>query len=122
MAESTRSDASRNTFRQHIEKYSRHALAWGAHPRAGTRNRHTPPSHPDGAAVCRSAMEAAWSCQAARMARPGHVEHLPFVWHEAPSDTRSHPDEPSPIIIVSGLSSSRPEICPSPAPRINGQA
>ena len=31
---------------------------------------------------------------------PGHVEHLPFVWHEAPSDTRWHPAEPSPIIAM----------------------
>ena len=29
---------------------------------------------------------------------PGHVEHLPFVWHEAPADTKWHPAEPSPII------------------------
>jgi len=29
---------------------------------------------------------------------PGHVEHLPFVWHEDPKDTRWHPKEPSPII------------------------
>jgi D-proline reductase (dithiol) PrdB len=31
---------------------------------------------------------------------PGHVEHLPFVWHEEPSDTRWHPAEPSPIIAM----------------------
>ncbi len=31
---------------------------------------------------------------------PGHVEHLPFVWHEAPSDTKWHPAEPSPIIAM----------------------
>ncbi len=29
---------------------------------------------------------------------PGTVEHLPFVWHEAPERTRWHPAEPSPII------------------------
>jgi len=29
---------------------------------------------------------------------PGHVEHLPFVWHESPDETKWHPDEPSPII------------------------
>ncbi len=29
---------------------------------------------------------------------PGHVEHLPFVWHEPPEQTRWHPAEPSPII------------------------
>ncbi len=29
---------------------------------------------------------------------PGHVEHLPFVWHEAPEQTKWHPAEPSPII------------------------
>jgi hypothetical protein len=31
---------------------------------------------------------------------PGHVEHLPFVWHEEPADTRWHPAEPSPIIAM----------------------
>jgi hypothetical protein len=31
---------------------------------------------------------------------PGHVEHLPFIWHEAPSDTKWHPAEPSPIIAM----------------------
>ena len=29
---------------------------------------------------------------------PGHIEHLPFRWHEAPKATRWHPAEPSPII------------------------
>ena len=32
--------------------------------------------------------------------QPGHVEHLPFVWHEAPKQTRWHPAEPSPIIAL----------------------
>jgi hypothetical protein len=31
---------------------------------------------------------------------PGHVEHLPFVWHEPPKETRWHPAEPSPIIAL----------------------
>ena len=31
---------------------------------------------------------------------PGHVEHLPFVWHEDPAETRWHPAEPSPIIAM----------------------
>ncbi len=31
---------------------------------------------------------------------PGHVEHLPFVWHEDPKDTEWHPAEPSPIIAL----------------------
>jgi len=31
---------------------------------------------------------------------PGHVEHLPFVWHEDPAKTRWHPAEPSPIIAM----------------------
>ena len=30
--------------------------------------------------------------------QPGQVEHLPFVWHEDPSEVRWHPAEPSPII------------------------
>jgi hypothetical protein len=31
---------------------------------------------------------------------PGHVEHLPFVWHQEPADTRWHPPEPAPIIAM----------------------
>jgi hypothetical protein len=31
---------------------------------------------------------------------PGHVEHLPFVWHQPPDETRWHPAEPSPIIAL----------------------
>lgn len=31
---------------------------------------------------------------------PGHVEQLPFVWHEDPADTKWHPAEPSPIIAL----------------------
>ncbi|MBW2274782.1 MAG: hypothetical protein JRG96_16060 [Deltaproteobacteria bacterium] len=31
-------------------------------------------------------------------AAPGHVEHLPFVWHQDPAETKWHPAEPSPII------------------------
>jgi hypothetical protein len=31
---------------------------------------------------------------------PGHVEHLPFVWHQEPGDTKWHPAEPSPIIAL----------------------
>ncbi len=31
---------------------------------------------------------------------PGHVEHLPFRWHEPPEETRWHPAEPSPIIAL----------------------
>jgi hypothetical protein len=30
----------------------------------------------------------------------GHVEHLPFVWHEDPKQTKWHPAEPSPIIAL----------------------
>ena len=32
--------------------------------------------------------------------KPGHVEHLPFVWHEDPKETKWHPAEPSPIIAM----------------------
>ena len=32
--------------------------------------------------------------------QPGHVEHLPFLWHEPPKETRWHPPEPSPIIAL----------------------
>ena len=31
---------------------------------------------------------------------PGHIEHLPFRWHEDPKDTKWHPAEPSPIIAL----------------------
>jgi hypothetical protein len=31
---------------------------------------------------------------------PGHVEPLPFVWHEDPDATKWHPKEPSPIIAL----------------------
>ena len=31
---------------------------------------------------------------------PGTIAHLPFVWHEAPEDTKWHPAEPSPIIAM----------------------
>jgi D-proline reductase (dithiol) PrdB len=31
---------------------------------------------------------------------PGHVEHLPYRWHEDPKDTKWHPAEPSPIIAL----------------------
>ena len=31
---------------------------------------------------------------------PGHVEHLPFRWHEEPEQTQWHPAEPSPIIAL----------------------
>ena len=34
----------------------------------------------------------------ARASEPGHVEHLPFVWHQEPRETKWHPPEPAPII------------------------
>jgi hypothetical protein len=37
---------------------------------------------------------------ASNAGRPGHVEQLPFRWHEDPKDTRWHPAEPSPIIAM----------------------
>jgi hypothetical protein len=30
----------------------------------------------------------------------GHIEHLPFRWHEDPKETKWHPAEPSPIIAL----------------------
>ena len=44
-------------------------------------------------AVLRAALDIAVTAR-----EPGHVEHLPFVWHEDPKDTKWHPSEPSPII------------------------
>ena len=32
--------------------------------------------------------------------QPGHVEHLPFRWHQEPKETKWHPAEPSPIIAL----------------------
>lgn len=43
----------------------------------------------------RGALEVAVEARA-----PGHVEHLPFRWHEAPENTKWHPKEPSPIIAL----------------------
>jgi hypothetical protein len=31
---------------------------------------------------------------------PGTIQHLPFVWHEEPKETKWHPAEPSPIIAL----------------------
>ena len=45
--------------------------------------------------VLRAALDVAGSART-----PGHVEHLPFRWHEAPEDTKWHPAEPSPIIAL----------------------
>jgi hypothetical protein len=46
----------------------------------------------------RAVLEAALAVATA--SSPGHVEHLPFRWHEDPKDTRWHPAEPSPIIAM----------------------
>jgi hypothetical protein len=35
-----------------------------------------------------------------KASEPGHVEHLPFEWHEDPKETKWHPAEPSPIIAL----------------------
>ena len=32
--------------------------------------------------------------------QPGQLEHLPFVWHQDPKQTKWHPAEPSPIIAM----------------------
>ena len=45
--------------------------------------------------VLRAALRLAESA-----AEPGHVEHLPFVWHQSPEETKWHPAEPSPIIAM----------------------
>ena len=46
-------------------------------------------------AVLRAALDVAVTAT-----EPGHVEHLPFRWHEDPKQTRWHPAEPSPIIAL----------------------
>lgn len=51
------------------------------------------------AATQRAVLEAALAVFETAV-EPGHVEHLPFTWHEDPSQTRWHPAEPSPIIAV----------------------
>ena len=30
----------------------------------------------------------------------GHIEHLPFRWHQEPKETKWHPSEPSPLIAL----------------------
>ncbi len=45
--------------------------------------------------VLRAAIRLAETAQT-----PGHVEHLPFRWHEEPKETKWHPAEPSPIIAL----------------------
>jgi hypothetical protein len=46
-------------------------------------------------AVLRAALAVVESAREA-----GHVEHLPFRWHEDPKQTNWHPAEPSPIIAL----------------------
>ena len=46
-------------------------------------------------AVLRSALDCFETSR-----QPGHVQHLPFRWHEDPKETRWHPAEPSPIIAL----------------------
>ena len=47
----------------------------------------------------RAVLEAA--LRVAEMATSaGHVEPLPFVWHQEPKQTKWHPSEPSPIIAM----------------------
>jgi len=46
-------------------------------------------------AVLRAALDLATTAS-----EPGIVEHLPFVWHEDPKETKWHPAEPSPIIAL----------------------
>ncbi len=51
------------------------------------------------AARQRAVMDAALAVFASA-GEAGHVEHLPFAWHQEPADTRWHPSEPSPIIAL----------------------
>ncbi len=53
----------------------------------------------DDAATQRAVLEAGLAVFDQAKA-PGHIEHLPFVWHQEPRDTRWHPSEPSPIIAL----------------------
>jgi hypothetical protein len=46
-------------------------------------------------AVMRAALDVFETARA-----PGHVEQLPFEWHEDPKATKWHPAEPSPIIAM----------------------
>ena len=45
--------------------------------------------------VLRSALAVAEQAKEA-----GHIEHLPYRWHEEPKETKWHPAEPSPIIAL----------------------
>ena len=51
------------------------------------------------AATQRAVLTAALSL-AETAKTPGHVEYLPFRWHEDPKETKWHPPEPSPIIAL----------------------
>lgn len=46
-------------------------------------------------AVLRAALEFAVACE-----EPGEVAHLPFRWHQEPKQTKWHPPEPAPIILL----------------------
>ena len=50
-------------------------------------------------ATQRAVLEAALAVAESARA-PGHVEHLPFRWHQDPKETKWHPLEPSPIIAL----------------------
>ena len=51
------------------------------------------------AATQRAVLVAALNL-AQEIQQPGEVVHLPFRWHEEPSETKWHPAEPSPIIAM----------------------
>ena len=51
-----------------------------------------------GDAVTQSAVLQAALAVFKRATVPGHVEHLPFGWHEDPRQTKWHPLEPAPVI------------------------
>ncbi len=49
-------------------------------------------------AVTQSAVLQATLAVFERATMPGHVEHLPFGWHEEPKKTKWHPPVAAPII------------------------
>jgi len=47
------------------------------------------------AKVMRAALEVFGKAEA-----PGHIEHMPFRWHEHPKETKWHPPEPAPLMAL----------------------
>lgn len=54
----------------------------------------------EGDAETQRAVLSAALCVFEKASEPGHVEHLPFVWHQDPKETKWHPPVASPIMAM----------------------